>query len=83
LPVFRPLRDACQDDPDSSGWSFSGAAGIAGIQSGFTWKNPLSPPDGARVAFLQDSGCTISLTIDFPSGNYAIAVKMGRLLPGR
>lgn len=58
--------------PTGTPWAFSGYAGITGNGSGFTAQNANSP-EGAQVAFLQMAGSSISQTITFAAGTYAIA----------
>ena len=66
--------NAFQYDPSGSAWSYSGAAGVAGNDSGFTSGNP-NAPDGTQIAFLQGAGATISQSVLFSSGNYVLAFQ--------
>lgn len=59
-----------QYGPAGSSWNFSGTAGVATNNSGFTSANPAAP-DGKQVAFLQGNGVmTQSVYLDV--GAYAI-----------
>jgi arylsulfate sulfotransferase len=66
---------AYQDDPTSSPWSFSGAAGLAGNGSAITSGNP-NAPQGTQVAFLQGTSSTISQeAINLAPGAYQLSVS--------
>jgi hypothetical protein len=56
--------------PTGSPWTFSGGAGVAGFDSGFTSGNPYAP-QGDQVAFLQDNGI-ISQSVNFAAGSYVL-----------
>ncbi len=58
-------------DPASSPWSFAGQAGVSGNGSGFTSGNP-SAPQGAQVAFLQNSG-SFSQAVTLAAGTYVVS----------
>ena len=59
-------------NPTGSPWAFTGSAGLAGNGSGFS--NPAAP-QGSQVAFLQRSGSSISQTVNFAAGTYAIGFQ--------
>jgi hypothetical protein len=60
-----------QYDPTGAIWTFLNAAGISGNDSGYTWQNP-NAPEGVQVAFLQGPGSSISQTMLFSAGTYAV-----------
>jgi glucose/arabinose dehydrogenase len=57
--------------PAGSPWSFSGGAGISGNNSGFTSGNPPAP-QGAQVAFLQETGSFSDTVAGWAAGSYAL-----------
>ncbi len=61
---------AYQYGPTGSAWTFTGGAGVAGNNSGFTSGNP-SAPEGAQVAFLQMTG-SFSQTATLAAGTYTL-----------
>lgn len=65
---------AFQYAPSLAGWTFSGYAGIAGNNSGFTSGNPASP-EGTQVAFVQMQGsATVRTTLT--SGRYVLSAMV-------
>jgi hypothetical protein len=58
-------------DPTGTAWSFAGTAGVAANGSGFTDGNPPAP-EGAQVAFLQETGSFSQRVADWAAGSYAI-----------
>jgi Arylsulfotransferase (ASST)/Carbohydrate binding module (family 35)/Protein of unknown function (DUF642) len=59
--------------PTGSAWSFSGNAGLAGNDSGFTAGNS-NAPEGSQVAFIQAASGKISQVVDFSTtGSYQIS----------
>ena len=61
-----------QYDPTSSGWNFSGSAGVWRNGSGITNGNP-GAPQGSQVAFIQATG-SISQAVNFAAaGTYQIS----------
>jgi subtilase family serine protease len=59
-------------DPSSgTPWTYTGLAGVAGNNSGFTSGNP-SAPQGTQVAFLQGTS-SVSQAATFAAGNYTIS----------
>jgi hypothetical protein len=58
-------------DPTGTAWSFAGAAGVAANGSGFTSGNPPAP-EGAQVAFLQETGSFSQRVADWAAGSYVI-----------
>jgi hypothetical protein len=64
---------AFQYDPTGVAWSFSGNAGVAGNQSGFTSGNP-NAPEGSQVGFLQMTG-SFSQTVNLQAGSYLIGFR--------
>jgi hypothetical protein len=65
--------NAYQYDPTGTPWSYSGPAGLAGNNSGFTSANP-NAPSGSQVAFLQGTG-SISQTVSLNAGTYSICLE--------
>jgi hypothetical protein len=59
-------------NPTGSPWAFTGSAGLAGNGSAFN--NPAAPL-GSQVAFLQRGGSSISQTVDFAAGTYALGFQ--------
>jgi hypothetical protein len=59
--------------PNGLAWQFTGPAGVSGNGSGFTSANP-NAPDGAQVAFLQDTG-SMAQSVYLYSGTYTIAFQ--------
>jgi hypothetical protein len=57
--------------PTGSPWTFSGGAGIAANNSGFTAGNP-SAPQGTQVAFLQGGGSISQTTGNWVAGSYVV-----------
>jgi hypothetical protein len=72
--VFEQVRVGAgqfQYRPSGSPWTFSGSAGIAANNSGFTSGNPPAP-EGSQVAFLQKIG-SFSQTVTNPAaGSYVV-----------
>ncbi len=60
-----------QYDPTGSPWTFSGSAGIAANNSGFTSGNPPAP-QGVQVAFLQGTGSFSQRVTGFETGTYVL-----------
>jgi hypothetical protein len=61
-------------NPTGSPWTFTGNAGIAGNNSGFT-AYASNAPEGTQVAFLQTANAVIAQTLSFPSnGNYTLVL---------
>jgi hypothetical protein len=58
-------------DPTGTAWSFAGTAGVAANGSGFTDGNPPAP-EGAQVAFLQETGSFSQRVADWAAGSYVI-----------
>ena len=57
--------------PSGSPWTFSGSAGIAANNSGFTSGNP-SAPEGTQVAFLQSTGSFSQSVSNWSAGSYVL-----------
>jgi hypothetical protein len=55
--------------PTGSPWTFAGNAGLA--SNGSAFNNPAAP-QGSQVAFLQESGSSISQVVDVPAGTYVL-----------
>ena len=79
-PGFESVRVGVNDfyafqyNPVISNWTFAGAAGIAGNNSGFTSSNSASP-EGSQVAFVQTQGsATVRLTLS--AGRYAVSAMV-------
>lgn len=66
--------------PSGTPWTFAGNAGISGNGSGFTALN-ANAPEGTQVAFLQMAGSSISQTITFAAGTYAIGFDAAQRVP--
>jgi hypothetical protein len=60
-----------QYDPTGSPWTFSGLAGIAGNNSGFTTGDPPAP-EGNQVAFIQKTGSISQSATAWPAGTYVL-----------
>jgi hypothetical protein len=60
-----------QYDSSGSPWVFSGTAGIAGNNSGFTSANPPAP-QGIQVAFLQGTGSFTQTINAWAAGSYVL-----------
>jgi hypothetical protein len=58
-------------DPTGSAWAFSGSSGISGNNSGFTSSNPVAP-QGAQVAFLQNTGSFSQSVTGWAAGSYVL-----------
>ena len=65
------VANSWQYAPGGSPWSFTGTAGIATNASGFTTNN-YSPPVGAEVGFVQDTGA-ISQSLYLDTGTYSLS----------
>jgi hypothetical protein len=63
-----------QYDPTGSPWSFSGNAGISANNSGFTMGNPPAP-EGAQVAFLQETGSFNQVVTGWSAGSYTLTFE--------
>ncbi|MGA7501701.1 MAG: hypothetical protein WBX00_33630, partial [Isosphaeraceae bacterium] len=57
--------------PTGSPWTFSGTAGLAGNDSGFTSGNPPAP-EGSQVAFLQGTGSFTQSVTGWAAGSYVL-----------
>ncbi len=58
--------------PENASWTFTGASGIAGNNSGFTNNNP-DAPEGDQVAFLQGANSRFCQSINITeSGTYQL-----------
>jgi hypothetical protein len=57
--------------PTGSPWVFTGAAGLSGNYSEFTFGN-FGAPEGSQVAFLQNANSMISQSVNFSAGTYTI-----------
>ena len=57
--------------PAGSPWTFAGGAGISGNNSGFTAGNPPAP-EGAQVAFLQETGSFSQVVTGWAAGSYTL-----------
>jgi hypothetical protein len=79
----KPIQSApnfyTTDPPfDTSGWNFTGSAGIAAIGSKYTKNNP--PPVGTQVAFISDQG-SISQSVNLAAGQlYAVSFVVAERL---
>jgi PA14 domain len=60
--------------PSGSPWAFSGGAGIAGNNSGFTSGNPPAP-QGVQVAFLQATGSFSQAVAGWAAGTYKLTFR--------
>jgi hypothetical protein len=60
--------------PTGSPWAFAGSSGISGNNSGFTSGNPAAP-DGAQVAFVQDTGSFSQSVRGWAAGSYILTFK--------
>lgn len=65
---------AFQYNPTISNWTFTGNAGIAGNNSGFTSSNSSSP-EGSQVAFVQMQG-SAAVRTSLSSGRYVISAMV-------
>jgi hypothetical protein len=63
-----------QYDPTGSPWTFSGASGISGNNSGFTSGNPPAP-QGVQVAFLQQTGSFSQSVAGWAAGSYVLTFE--------
>jgi hypothetical protein len=64
---------AFQYDPTGAAWTFTGMAGIAGNDSGFTSANPPAP-EGVQVAFVQETG-GLSQSVPLAAGVYTLGFQ--------
>jgi hypothetical protein len=62
---------AFQCDPAGTPWAYSGNAGVAGNDSGFTAGNPPAP-EGTQVGFLQQGGSFSQTVAGWAAGSYVI-----------
>ncbi len=62
-----------QIDPTGSPWTFSGDAGVASNNSGYTTGNP-NAPQGNQVAFIQITG-SASQSVTLTGGTYSISLE--------
>jgi uncharacterized repeat protein (TIGR01451 family) len=60
-------------NPTGSPWTFAGPAGLASDYSAFN--NPPTPDGGFQVAFLQESGSSISQQVLLAAGMYSLSFK--------
>jgi hypothetical protein len=89
IPPTRPIADAGFERPyagpagawgsflyrpTGSAWTYAGAAGVAANSSGFTAGNP-GAPEGAQVAFLQQTGSFSQVVTGWEAGTYQISFK--------
>ena len=58
-------------DPTGTAWTFAGNAGVSANGSGFTAGN-LPTPQGAQVAFLQETGSFSQSVAGWAAGSYVI-----------
>jgi hypothetical protein len=58
--------------PTGSTWAFTGSSGLAGNASGFTISNPPAP-QGAQVAFLQNTAQVTQTVTGWPVGSYQVS----------
>jgi hypothetical protein len=61
-------------DPTGSAWTFVSSAGVAANGSGSTAGNPAAP-EGAQVAFLQDTGSFSQQVANWAAGTYTISFQ--------
>jgi hypothetical protein len=64
---------AFQYDPSGTAWTYTGGAGVAGNDSGFTSGNP-NAPEGSQVGFLQGTG-SFSQSVNFTAGSYTLSFE--------
>ena len=63
-----------QYDPAGTPWTYTGSAGVAGNGSGFTAGNP-NAPEGAQVAFLQQTGSFSQTVAGLAGGTYQLSFQ--------
>ncbi|OAI40494.1 hypothetical protein AYO40_00745 [Planctomycetaceae bacterium SCGC AG-212-D15] len=59
-------------NPPGTAWIYTGGAGVAGDQSGFTNGNPNSP-NGTQVGFLQENGAATQAVDIATAGYYSLS----------
>jgi hypothetical protein len=57
-------------NPAGTAWTFNASSGLAA--NGSPWYGPAAP-EGTQGGFLQAVGGSISQTLDFPAGDYAVS----------
>ncbi|MCL5946210.1 MAG: DUF6531 domain-containing protein, partial [Planctomycetes bacterium] len=60
-------------DPTGTPWSFTGAAGVTGDDSGLTSGLPPAPDGQTQVGFVQQTG-SMAQTDTFAAGNYTLSM---------